>query len=101
MDCLSGRRGKSISVDKSPCTGDEPAKFRYRNVQVCPIAPFFGARSRDTALGEMIVILPPTGLNRPISARSDAVARQGNQDHAGPFCTMEPGTARGLCANWA
>ena len=39
-------------------------------------------------------------LNRPMSARFNGVARPDDQDHAGPFCTMKVGKARGSCANW-
>ena len=37
---------------------------------------------------------------RPISARSNAVARRLTQDHARSFCTMKAGSARGFCENW-
>ena len=37
------------------------------------------------------------GLNRLMSAQSNAVARRVTQDHAGPFCTMKLRTARGVC----
>src|ERR1035437_108304 len=42
--------------------------------------------------------LPDSRLNRPMSARFNAVARRVAKDHAGPYCTMKVGKARGFCA---
>src|SRR6266478_9820520 len=39
-------------------------------------------------------LLPPTGLNRLMSARFNAVARRVAEDHTGPFWTMRVRTAR-------
>ena len=48
---------------------------------------------------EVVELLPRSGLNRLICARSNAAPRRITQDHAGPFCTMKVRTARGSCDN--